>query len=107
LKLNAPKERYYLDQHYVDEYHRALEHLAHLGFDVKEFEIPRQWMEPITRQVPYGDGFSTIDTNQIQVVRAKFLTKLDAVLEFFSLTTSGSSKGGRSIGFTGPRSADP
>ena len=126
LKENVPKDRDYVDEHYVQEYHKALGHLGQLGFDVEEFEIPRQWMEPITHlvpegndynpatyglmmaspithQVPEGDGYRTINTGRSQVERAKFMMRLDAVLTYFRLASADSPKGQQPIGFTGPR----
>ena len=127
LKENVPKDLYYVDEDYVREYHKALDHLGQLGFDVKEFEIPRQWMKPITRlvpegdvhynpmtyglrmastithPVPEGDGYRTINTGRSQVEPAKFMTKLDAVLMYFRLASADSPKGQQPIGFTGPR----
>lgn len=128
LKEHVPKDLDYVDEDYVREYHKALDHLGQLGFDVKEFEIPRQWMKPITRlvpegdvhynpatyglglrtgsatahQVPEGDGYRTVDTGRSQVERAKFMTKLDAVLMYFRLAPADSPKGQQPIGFTGP-----
>ena len=58
LKENVPKDRDYVDEDYVHEYHKALDHLGQLGFDVKEFEIPRQWMKPVTRLVPEGNDYN-------------------------------------------------
>jgi hypothetical protein len=129
LRDNVPKDRDYVDEDYVHEYHEALDHLGRVGFDMKEFEIPPQWMEPITRlvpegddhynpmtyglrmagsrthQVPEGDGYRTINTGRSQVELAKFMTRLDAALKHinFSLASADSPKGQQPIGFTGPR----
>ncbi len=127
LKENVSKDLYYVDEDYVHEYHKALDHLGQLGFDVKEFEIPRQWIKPITRlvpegddhynpmtyglrtgspiahQVPEGDGYRPVNTGRSQVEPAKFMTKLDAVLMYFRLASADSPKGQQPIGFTGPR----
>jgi hypothetical protein len=103
LRKNVPKERHYVDEDYVHEYHKALDRLGQLGFDVKEFEIPQQWMEPVTHQVPEGEGYRTVHANRNQVEHGKFMTKLDAVLIYFPLTAADSSTAPGPIGFTGPR----
>jgi len=127
LGENVPKDRDYVDEDYVHEYHKALDHLGQLGFDMEELKIPRQWMEPITRLVPEGDDHynpltyglrmagsithqvpeadrhRAINTGRSRVELAKFMTRLDAALMYFSLASADSPKGQQPIGFTGPR----
>jgi hypothetical protein len=127
LRENVPKDRDYVDEDYVHEYHKALDHLGQLGFDTEKLKIPRQWMEPITRlvpegddhynpltyglrmagsithQVPEADGYRTINTGRSQVELAKFMTRLDTALMYFSPASADSPKGQQPIGFTGPR----
>jgi hypothetical protein len=123
LRENVPKDRDYVDQDYVDEYNKALDHLGQLGFDMEDLKIPRQWMEPITRQVAEGDDHynpmthglrvagsvthqapeRTTNTGRSQVELAKFMMKLNAALMYFSLASADSPKGQQPIGFTEPR----
>jgi hypothetical protein len=101
LKENVPRELYQIDEDYVDEYNKALDHLSQLNYDVQEFRIPAEWLKPDTWQVLDGDGYETRHGSTRRVELAKFLVKLDSVLKYFSLSAQASPPDRPSIGFTG------
>jgi hypothetical protein len=76
----------------VHEYSEALRDLSDVGYDIEEFEIPQQWFD---RRVVARSTVKTVYAKHRSVNRALFLTKLDAVLGYFSLARE-------QIGFTAP-----
>ena len=99
LRKNTP-DQYYVDEEYVRQYHESLQHLAEVGFDIAEFEIPDDWIKRrVASSGPRGIRYRKVR----EAVRSKFLSKLDAVLEYFAFTISPvSDKTPREeIGFTG------
>ncbi len=97
LKQNIPPEYGYVQEDCVNEYHKVLDNLTQLGCDLEEFKIPDQWMETYTWQVPDGEGYETRYSSTRQVIREKFLMKLDSVLYYLSSLASSKSQG--PIGF--------
>ncbi len=86
LKDNVPKQ-HYVGEHYLREYHSALQRLEDLGFDIEEFRLPRK---PYIRFLP---------AIRPAVERSLFLSRLDAVLTYFELA---SQKPPAIIGFRPP-----
>jgi hypothetical protein len=96
LKTNLPTA-YHSHEKYVSQYHEIIEKLSALGFDLTEFRIPEEQMERavtgsnyVTGEVDYAD--------YREVERTFFLLKLDALLNYFSLSGGDGEKGTR-IGF--------
>jgi hypothetical protein len=98
LKQNIPPEYGYVQEDCVNEYTTVLDALTRLRCDVEEFRIPDQWMETYTWQVPDGEGYETRHSDTRQVIREKYLMKLDSVLNYLSSLASSKSQG--PIGFT-------
>jgi hypothetical protein len=84
LRKNTP-EQVYVDEEWVGQYQQALQHLADLGFDIDEFKIPEQWLK--NRVAVSGPG-RTRYRKEREVHTSKFLSKLDAAVEYFSISTS-------------------
>ena len=84
---NSLKDCALIKETYVREYHEALQHLADIGFDIKEFMIPQSAVSRIqvggnylTREVTYSD--------ERYVEGALFMSKLNAVLTYFQFRRS-------------------
>jgi hypothetical protein len=81
IRSNTP-QTFETDEALVQEYSAALLHLEQLGYDVEEFKIPSDWL--------YHPWVSKDPVNGVQyaerrvVKRALFMTKLDAVLGYFT-----------------------
>jgi hypothetical protein len=105
LRRNTSETTFSVDEEHVRQYHEALQHLTDLGFDIAEFQIPDQWLKyPAVSSRPGPGGREVRYGKQRKVETSKFLSKLDAVMEYFSLTTSADSGSNerRTIGFTAP-----
>jgi len=91
LRQNAPDR--YVDEEHVREYHQALQHLADLGFDVEEFMIPDHWLQHrVTGRRADGTPYWNKDLDA-----TKFLSKLDAVLTYLSIYTTGEEGAARQV----------
>jgi hypothetical protein len=100
IRANVSEKAFRVYENQVTDYSDALRHLEEVGYDIAEFQIPPSWMErPIRMTSP---TMGTIRDAERSVKRELFLTKVDAVLSYFTgAFTSGSEK--ESIGFRGPR----
>jgi hypothetical protein len=79
IRQNIPED--HVDERFVQEYSDALHHLHDAGYNVKEFEIPQQWLElRVVRKSDIGIAHAKYRS----VDRALFLTKVDAVLGYFT-----------------------
>jgi hypothetical protein len=76
-----------IDEQLAKEYAAALLHLEELGFDVEEFKIPQDWMYHPWTSHNSITGHTTY-AKRLVLKRDLFVTKLDAVLEYFTTTTS-------------------
>ncbi len=96
---NTLKDYTTIEETYVREYHEAFQHLADLGFDIKEFMIP----QTSVRHIQVGTNYLTGETrysDECYVEGALFMSKLTAVLTYFRLRrSSGDEKS--PIGFQG------
>lgn len=95
IRKNLP-DSFEIDEPLAKEYAAALSHLEVLGFDVEEFKIPEDWMyrpwvnhNPMTGQTTYA--------KRRVLKRALFVTKLDAVLGYFTTTDSKETIGFRNV----------
>jgi hypothetical protein len=106
LRKNTSDKSFYVDEDHVRQYHEALQHLTDLGFDIEEFRIPDEWLKhrAVSSVPARGGGRHVRYAKEREAETRKFLSKLDAVLEYFSLTTSADPGGNerRTIGFTAP-----
>jgi hypothetical protein len=78
-----------------------------LGFDIAEFQIPGQWLKyPVVGiGLDPGGGRQVRHGKQREVEANKFLSKLDAVLEYFTISATTDPEGSKqkTIGFTAPK----
>ncbi len=93
IRQNLPERDDHVEEPFVQEYSDALHQLHDVGYDIKEFAIPEQWFE--LRVVGRSDA-GIVNAKCRSVNRALFLTKLDALLGYFSHSRE-------KIGFAGPR----
>ena len=95
LRKNLP-DTPYIEESLVHEYHDAVRHLEELGFDAAEFKIPQGHLERRVRMTSPLTG--TVYDKERAVKRAFFVTKLDAIIGYF---TSAKEK----IGFSGSKAS--
>jgi hypothetical protein len=85
IRKNIDEKDYHVDESLVKEYSSALQHLEELGVDVQEFKIPTEWLQPrIMSTGPNGPKYA----KERAVQRFLFMAKLDAVLGYFTMTSS-------------------
>ncbi len=97
LKESLPKQDL-IPERFVEEYHEALQHLSDLSIDIAEFKVRPEDLERIWEG---SDSRQSFYSKERYVSRALLLTKLTAVLTYFSLPDS--SRGPeRQIGFKAP-----
>ena|ERR1700730_779153 len=83
VRKNIDEKDYHVDESIVKEYSAALQHLEELNIDVQEFKIPEEWLQPrVVSTGPAGTKYA----KERAVKRSLFLTKLDAVLGYFTST---------------------
>lgn len=81
---------------YVGEYHKALDLLEEIGMNVSHFRIPDSELQPRL----LVSSLSSLSYSEEKYVRKSyFLSKLDAILQYFELQTSEPKK---TIGFSPP-----
>lgn len=91
IRSNVPHQ---LDKKDIDQYHGELDRLADLGYEVQEWRIPDAWFEKSLRSQSYiNPNLKKYSDPYVQQYR--FLTKLDALLNSFSIE-------GKKVGFEGP-----
>ena len=83
---------------YLTEYHLALDMLEGIGIDVTQFRIPSSEVQRHVASFNLSDGSKNYSKDKY-IPKALLLTKLEAILTYFELTTS---KEARKIGFTPP-----
>jgi len=99
LRQNVP-DKYEVDQSWVDDFHSVLDkiekatssNLAEFRVSQSELRRHKSGSNYLTGEVQY-DGRTVVE-------RARFLTKVDAVLAYFQYQTAKETKG--SIGFSRP-----
>ena len=98
IRKNLPDDLY-IGELLVREYSAALQHLEGLGFDVEEFSIPEDWLKRQVRsKQPFGGGPVVKYADERTVLRTLFVTKLDAVLEYFTVSETKAPIGFRNAG---------
>jgi len=95
---NANRPRMNLEEWYVRDYHDALHHLEGCGYDIAEFRIPRDSVKPKLGGFNTGTGEKSYSDKPF-VDRNLFTARLDAVLNYFVLTSPTEKS---PIGFQGP-----
>jgi len=88
LRVNVASLSSSVPEQYVVEFHSALDRLHSIGFDMADFRIPHT---EIQTQAYFKGKY---------IAKAFLLTKLDAVLLYFQLTTGETP---RKIGFHPPK----
>lgn len=98
LKENLPN-KHEIPEKYVLEYHRIVKDLAAQGYSLEEFKIPES---EITRRLRSYNGMTDESTysKEKYVERPFLMTKLDALLSYFSLVVDDSKP---PIGFAPPQ----
>ena len=76
-----------VEETYVREFHAVLDRLKGIGIDVSEFRIPDSMVNP---RVTSFNMFTkeTTYTEEKYVDKPYLLTKIDAILNYFEITTS-------------------
>lgn len=89
---------YSVKETYVREFHAVLDKLEGVEIDVTEFRIPDSQVTPRVQIWNYGGGRDSYSKEKY-VERVLILTKLDAILGYFEIITSGKP---RRIGYHTP-----
>ncbi len=83
LKKNLP-DHVYIHEKYVHEFHRILRSLEEQDFSLEEFRIPAAEVRKRLASINAMTGEETYsDDNSVE--RPIFMTKLDALLGYFSI----------------------
>ncbi len=85
LKENLPPKSFHIHEKYVQEYHAAIGDLEKQRLDLKQFKIPESEIERRLASYNGMSGESTYSDDRY-VERAFLMTKLDALLSYFSLS---------------------
>ena len=80
-----PSKSFHVYEKYIQEYHTAIEGLEKQGFDLKQFKITESETKPKLTSHNVMTGESTYSDDR-HVERTFLITKLDALLGYFTLT---------------------
>lgn len=85
LKKNLPT-RHHIEEKFANIFNLELDRLINIGFDVKEFQVPQNEIKIVVIGGNYETGEKHYSEDKY-VEREILLMKLDATLEFFSIST--------------------
>ncbi len=91
----------YVKETYVCEFHTVLDRLEGIGVEVSEFRISDSEIAPHVQVWNYGGGSDSYSKEKY-VDKPYILTKLDAILGYFEITTPEKSEKPKKIGFRKP-----
>lgn len=84
LKNNINKSHHYTHEKYVEEYHQILDGMEKSGINLEKFKIPEKELKNMMSSFNYITGQKTY-RNYKEIETSFFLTKLEALLNYFSL----------------------